>query len=239
MVQRLIVFTRYPRPNETKTRLIPALGPEGAAELQRDMTRHVLNNVRGLTALQPVSLEVRFEGGDARRMEALFGSGVQYRPQGTGDLGARLERACNEAFAEGGERTVIIGADCPEITSELLSEAFDRLAASDLVLGPASDGGYYLIGLRRPLPQLFAHMPWGSEEVFNETIRRASELSLVVSLLRMLSDVDRPEDLTVWHRVKGLADPDTLHSPEGHGKRKCDVSTTTGTADLRHHPDAE
>jgi rSAM/selenodomain-associated transferase 2 len=135
-------------------------------------------------------------------MTTAFGNGFPYRPQGTGDLGCRMGRAFAEAFSEGVDRAVIIGTDCPEITPELICESFERLATSNLVFGPATDGGYYLIGLRRPAPELFTNIPWGSERVLEETLRLANELSLNVSLLKALSDVDRPEDLPVWQRVQ-------------------------------------
>ena len=200
--QRLVIFTRFPEPGKAKTRLIPAVGPERAAALARDMTRHTLAWARQLAEGFPTSVEVRFEGGDAERMATVFGNGFPYRPQGEGDLGCRMDRALAEAFFEGAERIVIIGTDCPEISPELIRESFGRLATSDLVLGPATDGGYYLIGLRRPAPRLFADIPWGSRRVLEETLVRARELSLDPSLLKSLSDVDRPEDLAVWHRVQ-------------------------------------
>lgn len=202
MEQRLIIFTRYPEPHKTKTRLISVLGPEGAARLQREMTLHTLVNAREFASGLPTVVEVRFEGGDAKKMEACFGNSVLYRPQGPGDLGGRLQRAFAEAFGGGAHRIIVIGADCPEITPALIAEADERLATYDLVLGPARDGGYYLIGLRKPASELFRDIPWGSDRVFNETVRRASELSLSVSLLKTLSDVDRPEDLGAWHRAK-------------------------------------
>ena len=202
MQQRLVIFTRFPEPHKAKTRLIPALEPDGAARLQADMTRHTLAWARELAEGFPVSLEVRFEGGDTGKMAMAFGDGFTYRAQGSGDLGCRMDRAFAEAFVEAIERTVVIGTDCPEITPELIRESFERLATCDLVLGPAADGGYYLLGLRRPAPQLFRDIPWGSERVLEETLRRANELSVDVSLLKTLSDVDRPEDLAVWHRVQ-------------------------------------
>ncbi len=202
MRRRLIIFTRFPEPHKAKARLIPALGPEGAARLQRDLTRHTLAQARELVEGCGVAVEVRFEGGSEEKMAAEFGNGFPYRPQGSGDLGCRMDRAFAEAFVEGVERTVVIGADCPDLTPELIREAFERLAACDLVLGPAADGGYYLIGLRRPVPQLFTGIPWGTERVFEETLRRADALSLKVLHLKTLSDVDRPEDLAVWRRVR-------------------------------------
>ncbi len=201
-MQRLIIFTRFPEPHKTKTRLIPALGPGGAADLQRRMTRHTLDTVHKLAKRFSLSLEVRFEGGTAQKMAQRFGSDVSYRPQGPGDLGARMERAFADAFREGAQRAVIVGTDCPDLSQDLLRDAFERLATSDLVLGPAVDGGYYLIGLRHPTPPLFDSIQWGSEEVLEKTISLAGNLALDVSLLRTLSDVDRPEDLPVWHRAE-------------------------------------
>lgn len=201
-MQRLIIFTRFPEPHKTKTRLIPALGPEGAADLQRRMTRRTLDTVRKLAVSIPLSLEVRFEGGTAQKMAQRFGSDMSYRPQGPGDLGARMERAFADAFREGACRTVIVGADCPDLSQDLLRDAFRHLATSDVVLGPAVDGGYYLIGLRQPRPSLFDSIQWGSEAVFERTISLAGNLALDVSSLRTLSDVDRPEDLPVWRRAE-------------------------------------
>ena len=212
MERRLIIFTRYPEPGKTKTRLVPALGPEGAADVQRNMTGHTLDWVRDLAAGSPISVEVRFEGGDAEKMAACFGGHVSYRPQGPGDLGCRMAAAFAEAFGEGSEQIVIIGTDCPEITPELIRESFERLSTRDLVLGPAIDGGYYLIGLRRPAPGLFNGIPWGSQRVLEDTLRVASELSLGVFLLKELSDVDRPEDLAVWHRARQL--PSTVSTTQ-------------------------
>jgi len=198
MARRLIVFTRYPQPGTTKTRLIPALGAEGAAWLQQDLTRHVLARARELRELAGVEIEVRFEGGDAEKMGATFGHDLCYVSQGPGDLGDRMERAFGESFADGVRQAVLIGADCPGVTAELLRKAFDQLAENDLVLGPAEDGGYYLVGLRRGEPALFSGIEWGSDGVFEATMCRAHEQSLQVGLLETLSDIDRPEDLAVW-----------------------------------------
>jgi hypothetical protein len=199
---RLIIFTRFPEPHKTKTRLIPALGPEGAADLQQRMTRRTLDTVRKLAESFPLSVEVRFEGGALEKMTVSFGNDVSYCPQGAGDLGARMERAFADAFREGAQRTVIIGTDCPDLSGDLIRDAFWHLATSDLVLGPAVDGGYYLIGLRQPNPSLFCGIRWGSEEVLEKTVSLAAHLALDVALLRTLSDVDRPEDLPVWHRAE-------------------------------------
>jgi uncharacterized protein len=205
MKRHLIIFTRYPEPHRTKTRLIPRLGPEGAAELQGDMTDHTLAWARELAGKASVSVQVRFEGGDEARMRDRFGDSFPYLPQGPGDLGDRMARAFEEAFAAGADRAIVVGTDCPGITADLAEQAFERLATADLVLGPATDGGYYLIGLRRPIPALFAGIAWGQETVLHETRKRAEELGLTISLLTTLSDVDRPEDLPVWQRAQSAS----------------------------------
>ncbi len=205
MQQRLIIFTRFPEPGKTKTRLIPALGNHGAAVLSAQLTRRTLDTARRFADASPVTLEVCFAGGNAEQMAAYFGNGISYHRQAAGDLGHRMKKAFASAFQQGAERVVIIGSDCPEITPKLLGEAFARLNDCDVVLGPAADGGYYLIGLRRPVPQLFDNIPWGSELVGRATLCLAEELSLAVFQLAVLSDVDRPEDLDTWRRVQQSA----------------------------------
>lgn len=195
--RRLAVFTRYPEPGKAKTRLAPALGARGAAELQRRMTASVLATARAFAEGGGALLEVRYEGGSEAEMRAAFGGGCRFVPQSGGDLGQRMGRAFAAAFANGAGAAVLIGSDCPSITAETLAEAFRLLdAPHDLVLGPAADGGYYLIGLRRPVPALFpADMPWGEASVRCRTLQIAKDLGLSVALLQELSDVDRPEDL--------------------------------------------
>jgi len=202
---RLIVFTRYPEPGKTKTRLIPALGPAGAADLQRQMTEHLLERAARLAGHRKVRIEVRFAGGSEDLVRQWLGSDPTCREQGPGDLGRRMLRAFREAFAAGAARAVIVGTDCPGITAALLEKAFDQLGRHDLVLGPAEDGGYYLIGLRRPVRQLFEGMAWGTDKVLRETLFAAERLGLSVALLEPLADVDRPEDLPVWERAVRVA----------------------------------
>ena len=195
MQQVLMIFTRYPEPGRAKTRLIPLLGPAGAASLSRALTVHTLAWARQLSAGGRVGVQVYFEGADEPRMRACFGDDLPYYLQGTGDLGCRMARAFEAAFQRGAGRVILVGTDCPGITSARVEEAFDQLAAADLVLGPATDGGYYLIGLCAPQPSLFAGIAWGSETVLHDTLQRAEPLQLAVALLETLPDVDRPADL--------------------------------------------
>ncbi|MGV1100757.1 TIGR04282 family arsenosugar biosynthesis glycosyltransferase [Thiovibrio sp. JS02] len=192
---KLVLFTRYPEAGRAKTRLIPALGPEGAATLHRRLTERAVAQMRRFLAASPVAGEIRFAGGDRDRMEQWLAGRLPCRPQEGNSLGERLQAAFAAAFAEGAEQVVIIGADCPGLDPKILAEAFAALTQADLVLGPAADGGYYLVGLTRPWAELFHAIPWGSGEVLTKTLCRAKALNLKIRLLEQLVDVDRPEDL--------------------------------------------
>jgi rSAM/selenodomain-associated transferase 2/rSAM/selenodomain-associated transferase 1 len=210
---RLLIFTRYPGPGSAKTRLIPALGREGAADLQRQMTEHVLGEVRKLLSIHPASIRVCFDGGGEEQMKAWLGPEWRYLPQGSGDLGQRMAAAFERAFREGSERVVLIGTDVPDLTAPVLYRAFRALESGDLVLGPAEDGGYYLIGLDRSAwerapTRLFSGVTWGTSAVLDQTLRIADGLGLSPTLTARLADVDLPGDLGAWdrrQRAKALA----------------------------------
>ena len=202
--ERLVVFTRHPEPGTTKTRLIPALGPRGAADLQRRMTAQALATARRWAEGQPVDIEVRFEGGGMDSMRRWLGPAYACRPQGPGDLGARMRRALEEAFSSGAARTVIVGSDCPAASAAHLRLAFAGLSDHDLVLGPARDGGYYLIGARGGAPDVFAGVAWGTGDVLAQTLAAAGRAGLSAALLDELPDVDRPEDLAATCLAAGL-----------------------------------
>lgn len=209
----VIVFTRYPEPGCVKTRLIPTLGPEGACGLHRRLTEKTLEQVRILQGRPGLMAEVHFAGGNETAMTEWLGTDWQFVPQAEGDLGRRMYQALIGAFHRGGKPVFLIGTDCPELTANLLQEALDLLEDKDLVLGPAQDGGYYLIGMQDPQPGLFPpDMPWGTDRVLEETLQAADRQGLRVSLLETLRDIDRPEDLSAFAPDPGpprhLADPE-------------------------------
>lgn len=191
----LIIFTRYPEAGKTKTRMIPTLGAEGAAALQRQMTEHTIANAKKLRASRPLVVEVHFAGGTEQLMQDWLGSDLVYYPQSEGDLGKRMNSAFERALARGMTRVVIIGTDCPDLSIKLMIQAFQAFSQHDLVLGPADDGGYYLIGLRRLIPELFEDISWGTSQVRGQTVEIAQRLNLAISYLTLLTDIDRPEDL--------------------------------------------
>ncbi|MCT7952049.1 TIGR04282 family arsenosugar biosynthesis glycosyltransferase [Ancylothrix sp. C2] len=197
--EKLIIFTRYPEPGKTKTRLIPALGVEGAAKLHRHLIQHTLNQVENLIKNRAVEVEVKYAGGSQELMQKLIPPPINCTPQSQGDLGEKMKNALAENFAQQKQRLLIIGTDCPGLDNHRLKQAFDRLYNYDLVLGPALDGGYYLIGMRRMIPELFAKIDWGTEIVMQQTLAIAQHLNLTYSLLDTLADIDRPEDLTLFN----------------------------------------
>lgn len=203
--ERLIIFTRYPEAGKAKTRLIPALGAEGAAQLQRQMTEWTIAQARRLACMRPIgklAIEVHFSGtADISKMQAWLGDDLHYVPQAEGDLGAKLTEAIAVACTNA-DRVVVIGTDCPAITADLLDRAFQQLMSQNVVIGAAADGGYYLIGLQSFQPALFEGIAWSTDVVFAQTIDRARQQQLSIAILETLSDIDRPEDLSVWEQVQ-------------------------------------
>jgi len=212
---RLIVFTRFPEPGKCKTRLIPALGPQIAADLHRKMTEHTLSWARRWNERFSGSLQVHFTGGIEESFHKWLGSDVCYRPQSGGDLGSRMQEAFHQAFREGMARVVLVGTDCPGLNEDLCQKAFEELHRNEVVLGPARDGGYYLIGLQRPTEELFREIPWGTGEVLAKTRAIARKLNLSVFLLEAMQDVDHPEDLPIWERISSASSLPSRFEREG------------------------
>lgn len=199
--QRLIVFARYPVAGRVKTRLIPALGPEGATALHRRLVLRTLRTAEAWRAAADAELEIRFDGGNEEAMRHWLGNAWRYRPQGDGNLGERMARAFEESFLEGSTATILIGSDCPALKATSLATAFDSLGHYRATLGPANDGGYYLLGLTQPAPTLFRDIAWGTNTVFAESLQILERMEMPPFLLERLDDVDRPDDLATWRRI--------------------------------------
>jgi hypothetical protein len=196
---RLIIFSRYPSPGKVKTRLIPVLGPLGTARLQRDMTSSI---IKSLSPLMPeIQLEVHTDNDDMPGMRKLFGEDLEYRLQGTGDIGNKMHHAFSGAFEQGAERVVLIGSDCPFITPEIINDAFGKLQTNDCVLGPAFDGGYYLIAMKKTCAGIFKGITWGGSLVLDQTLAKTQSLGLKTALLERLHDIDRAEDIKLWQEM--------------------------------------
>lgn len=192
------VFSRAPVPGNTKRRLIPALGPEGAAALHERMLRRVLavalelEQTRVTLACTPDTTHPFFSTlRDELPIEVVTQHGE--------DLGARMSFELARRL-ENHTAAVIVGSDCPDLETNDLRRAFDILEqGTRVVLGPSPDGGYYLIGLNAPTPTLFSSMPWGGEQVFAITRQRIEVLGCEWFQLAERADIDRPEDLRLLH----------------------------------------
>ena len=204
---QLIVFGRYPEVGRVKTRLIPTLGPAGAAALQKRLTEHTLVEARRCASRTGARVIFCHAGGNRRRIRNWLniGNGGS-RPQSDGDLGHRMSVAMDEAFRCGAKRVILVGTDIPGIRAEILNQAWDRLKRHDLVLGPSTDGGYWLIGMSRP-ENLFDGITWSTPTVLEKTVVMARQKSLRISLLDPLTDVDTPEDLARWRGCGQPAGP--------------------------------
>lgn len=200
---RLLVFAKAPIPGRSKTRLAGKLGRRGAARLQARLTRQVLTMAQGayLAPLHlwcaPSSTHAFFAA--CRRDYSLS----VHRQQGN-DLGQRMQHALTRTLRSG-RHAVLIGTDCPALTPTLLQQAFHALDdGTDVVLVPALDGGYVLIGMRQAAARLFQGVPWGSDRVLAQTRRRLRQLKLAWVELPAVTDVDTPADLRAMRRAGWL-----------------------------------
>jgi uncharacterized protein len=197
---RILIFAKAPIPGLAKTRLIPALGAEGAAELQAELVRRTLSTACG-AALAPVACWCAPDPS-----HPLFGRLAQalpltLHPQSGADLGARLHQALAETL-QTAQYALLTGSDIPALKGRHLQQALSWLhQGEEAVLGPAEDGGYWLLGLRRPAPALFDGVPWGSDRVLTVTRQRLNHLGWRWRELETLWDLDRPADLA---RYRGL-----------------------------------
>ncbi|UUZ67534.1 TIGR04282 family arsenosugar biosynthesis glycosyltransferase [Polaromonas sp. P2-4] len=201
---RLVIFAKAPQPGAVKTRLIPALGADGAATLARAMLDHTLQQALA-AGLEAVELCMSPAPDDPAWRGVALHETVECTAQGNGDLGERMGRAMQRAHTSHQGPVLLIGTDCPALTSEHLHEAARQLTQHDAVLLPVADGGYVLIGLKAPCPAIFTHMPWSTSTVAAETLRRLAALGLRVWQGPMLHDIDEPADLV--HLPAGFIAP--------------------------------
>lgn len=192
---RVVLFAKYPKSGLAKTRLIPALGADGAAQWQRTAVALVLAQLDDWQRVSGGDVRIWFTGCTESEMREMFGEHRSYTEQPSGDLGQRLIHATQRAFEESIDKLVIIGTDAPRLDASVLAQAFAALKRSDVAISPATDGGYTLIGLRDPHTSLFEQIDWSTERVCEQTLERAHQAGLSVTSLVTLHDVDYPDDL--------------------------------------------
>jgi len=205
----LIVFVKEPRPGVVKTRLAAALGHEVAAQVYRVLAEE---EIRRIASRGDEYTRLFFHApAEAGAAMADWLPGEILVPQSEGDLGARMSAAFADVFARGARRAAIIGTDVPAMDRATVMEALESLDVHDLALGPTPDGGYYLLALDRPRPELFRGMAWSTPAVLMATAERAGALGLSVRMLPPLPDIDTIDDLRAeWPRLQGLFEPTGL-----------------------------
>ena len=191
---RIAVFAREPILGKVKTRLSAALGEEGALALYQQMLARI---GACISASQLARLDLWVTSNPSHESFLSICNELNIYIQNGDDLGAKMAFTCDHTLvAEAAQSVLIVGTDCPVMDAAYLDSALTRLqAGSDVVIGPAEDGGYVLIGMRRPLPALFADIPWGTDRVLAETLTKLEALSINYHLLPTLWDVDTPADL--------------------------------------------
>jgi len=191
--QLLIIFVKNPELGKAKTRLAASIGDKAALKVYKRLLERTLEITSPLRFDKAVFYNEYVDENDLWPNEPFV-----KKLQATGDLGQKMETATNWAFEQGYQKICIIGSDCYDLTTSQLREAFACLQNHDAVIGPAQDGGYYLVGLSKACPSIFRNKEWSTETVFTDTERDFLTEGLTYCKLEVLNDVDTKEDLGDW-----------------------------------------
>jgi rSAM/selenodomain-associated transferase 1 len=195
----LIVFVKYPAPGTVKHRLAQHIGTDAAAKIYRQIAEAVVSNTVPKDTAE-YAVEICFDPKDDKHLvRTWLASCDRLSSQQGNSLGERMRNAFICAFESGFKRVILIGSDCPDISREIILQGFAHLQQTDIVIGPAYDGGYYLIGLRQPREGIFQDIEWGTANVFQQTCDKIKAAGLSFILLPKLRDVDRVEDLQYYN----------------------------------------
>jgi rSAM/selenodomain-associated transferase 1 len=192
----LIIFLKHPKNGQVKTRLAKTTSQDFATKFYKLCAEHIIQTIKEISDINRFAFYSNQS--EKKEVESWLGSDLLFMPQEGDDLGSRMKNAFNSVFSLGSEKVIIIGTDIPELSKELLAEAFDHLNKNEVVLGPSKDGGYYLLGIKKIYPELFDGIEYSTSSVLSDTIKRIKDLGLSYHLLPVLSDVDTEEDLIEW-----------------------------------------
>jgi len=195
-----MVFVKNPELGKVKTRLAKTMGDERALEVYKELLQHTSNVANKVTSDKAVFYSSFIDKADMWANEAYD----KYLQEGN-DLGEKMLNAFGLAFQQGYEKIIIIGSDCYELAPEIVEQAFVRLEEKDVVIGPAKDGGYYLLGMKSLYMKLFSNKPWSTENVLVDTLLDVKEMGLNYELLETLSDVDHETDLEEFRATRAAA----------------------------------
>ncbi|MBR9978448.1 MAG: TIGR04282 family arsenosugar biosynthesis glycosyltransferase [Bacteroidetes bacterium] len=193
----VILYVRAPRPGRVKTRLAHDIGLRQAAAVYDVLLGHALDCIRPLHAQARLILECA-DSEDVPLLQLRVAGLAEVRAQSGAGLGERMADSFDRVFSEGADAAILVGSDLPGLHHALLLQGIGALRYSDIVLGPARDGGYYLIGMRRHNPELFAGVTWSDAATCLQTVRNIDAQQLSLETLPMLSDIDTAADLYTW-----------------------------------------
>lgn len=197
---------RAPELGRVKTRLAASIGGRAALRVYKRLAEHTLAQARALAA-EGAEVRIHYAPADAgAAVRAWLGEGSVYLPQAEGDLGMRMGDAFARAFTDGADRVVIVGSDLPEISAPLLRRAFHLLDGCSAVVGPARDGGYYLLGMTGMIGGVFDGIEWSTPGVLAATLDRLRAAGVQPAMLETLADVDTVEDLPPGWAEDGMRD---------------------------------
>ncbi len=195
--EALLIFAKNPEVGKVKTRLAATIGDEAALAIYHQLLLYTASATEYLV----VDKFVFYCG--HKEEEDLWNSKHFFKEvQNGNDLGERMKNAFTSTFGKGYHKVVIIGSDCPDITGELIESAFAELDSAEVVIGPAEDGGYYLLGMKKLHPELFENMRWSTNNVLPDTISKCEDFKLKYSLLPVLNDIDEGKDLIAFQIQK-------------------------------------
>lgn len=199
----IVIMAKAPIPNRVKTRLTPPLEPEEASLLYHSFLLDKIEQVKSIEAHRYVAYTPQTSESFFR---SIMPSEFSLISQEGEDLGEKLSNVSNGLFAQGAEKVVMLDSDTPNLPTDLIREALSRLIEVDVVLGPCEDGGYYLIGMRSWIPEIFHGILWSTADVAKMTVKKAQALGLRVFLLERWYDVDTIMDLKRLKRDLGRPD---------------------------------
>lgn len=198
----LIIFAREPDAETVKTRLKPYMTDEDRVSLYVALMTNTIDRLKNLVDIDTF---ISYSPGTAQYYFLRFG--LSLFPQAGDNLGERMFNAINYVITEGYHKAVLVGTDLPEISSSIALSAFDLLSEKDIVFGPAEDGGYYLVGMKKPMIDIFSGIEWSTDKVLDQSLHKAGEAGLTAAFTKRLSDIDTIEDLrSVTSSIGGLED---------------------------------